>query len=352
MAAGACLAMLGTGIGLAGQAQAARRAPAAGAAKQATLVSVSCVRPTWCMAVGDAFGAHNVHQDLAEIWNGTSWRLVAAPVGAGLGQVACSATWNCLAFAGPGQYSGRNTPTFRWNGRKWLKIAEPKEASSIPSCVSRTMCIVGNGYAQSVLSWNGKTWTNTQLCGGNRNAQCVTSTSCSSVSFCMAVGTIENEIYNFDADTSIWDGTKWSDLVPPDGYDEGADSALSFVSCAGQTCLMLGSEDYEWDNTTKTWQDVPSPMGLPGGIRALSCSSGTDCMVIDGGSANAWWHAGAWTNPQFAPAGQLAHFVAVSCKGGSCLAVGYGTTAGKTLPRAESWNGTAWQLITPKAPAS
>src|SRR6185437_10632303 len=97
-AAGAGLALLGAGLGVAGQAQAAQRAPAAGGAKQATLLSVSCVRPTWCMAVGNAFGAHNVQQDLAEIWNGTSWRLVATPAGAGLGQVACSATWNCLAF--------------------------------------------------------------------------------------------------------------------------------------------------------------------------------------------------------------------------------------------------------------
>jgi hypothetical protein len=340
-AAGLGLAVLAAGIGLAGPAQ------AAGTAKPVVLAGVSCVRPTWCMAVGTALGAHNAPQNLAEIWNGTSWRLVATPSGTGLARVACSATWYCLAF-GEG---GRNTPAFRWNGRIWLKIPEPRGASSVPSCASRTMCIVGNGYEQSVLSWNGKKWTDTQLCGASASAQCITSTSCASTSFCMAVGTVKNEIYNLMAAVAVWDGKHWSNLYPPDVDDEGTDSSMDMVSCAGQVCLMLGSTDYAWDNTTKTWQDVSPTSEVSGGARALSCSSGTDCMTVGGYPANAWWHDGTWTDTENAPSGKNPLYVAVSCKSGSCVAVGYHFVGGKPQPLAESWNGTAWKFITPKSPA-
>jgi hypothetical protein len=346
-AAGVGLALVGAGLGLAGQAQAA---PAAGKTKPAQLTGVSCVRPTWCLAVGTAFGAKGASQDLAELWNGTSWRLVASPPGAGLASVACSATWYCLTLGV--QVSGPNTPAFRWNGRKWLKIAEPRGAASVPSCASRTMCIVGNGYAQSVLSWNGKNWTDTQLCGASASARCLTSTSCASTSLCMAVGSVKNEIYNVNASAALWDGEHWSVIYPPDVDDEGAESSMQLVSCAGHICLALGSTDYVWDLTTKTWQDVTPTNGVSAGGRAVSCGSSTDCMVITSGAPNPWWHDGTWTDTQFAPAGPRAQFAAVSCKGDSCVAVGDHMGSGRPRPAAESWNGTAWKVITPKSPAS
>src|ERR1700685_4476201 len=86
-AMGVGLAVLGAGVGLAGPGggaplvPAARRAWAAGAARPAMLSGVSCVRPSWCLAVGTAFGAHGASQDLAETWNGTSWRPPASPPG-------------------------------------------------------------------------------------------------------------------------------------------------------------------------------------------------------------------------------------------------------------------------------
>jgi len=300
------------------------------------------------MAVGTALGAHNAPQNLAEIWNGKAWRLVATPPGGGLGGVSCSATWYCLAFNG----QEAKTSALRWNGHKWLKITAPRGATAGPSCASRTLCIEPNGYEQSVLSWNGKKWTNTQLCGGSRSARCVTSTSCASTSLCMAVGTTENEIYNLMAAAAVWDGTRWSIIFPPDASDEGTDSSLAYVSCAGQICLVLGSTDYKWDNITKTWQDLTPPSGVLGAGRAVSCGSATDCMVIGFDSPNGWWHGGTWTATEFAPAGLRPQFVADSCKGGSCVAVGYHVVAGKEHPLAESWNGTVWKLITPKAPAS
>lgn len=292
--AGVCLAVLGAGVGLAGQAQAA---PSAGAAKPAILAGVSCVRPSWCMAVGTTFGAHGVTQNLSEIWNGTAWHLVASPSGSGLGGVSCSATWYCLALG----TQGGQTPAFRWNGSKWLKIAEPRGAAGPPSCARRSMCVVANSYAESVLTWNGSRWTNTQLCGGGPSSRCITSTSCVSASLCMAVGWGLNEIYNSNDSAHLWDGKQWSNSLLPNAEDEGDDSALYDVSCAGQNCLALGSSDFEWDNVAKTWQDVTPTNGVNTTARAVSCSSGTDCMAV-GAADNAWWHAGTWTSTNFAPA--------------------------------------------------
>jgi hypothetical protein len=343
LAAGVCLTVLGAGVGLAGQAQAAP--VAASKAKPAGLFGVSCVRPSWCMAVGAAFGAHNAEQNLAETWNGTAWHLVTTPAGTGLGGVSCSATWYCLAFGVNG------APALRWNGSKWLKITAPRGATSTPSCASRTLCIEPNSFAQSVLSWNGSQWKNTQLCGGTPSARCVTSTSCANTSLCMTVGSVENEIYNVNASASVWNGKQWSNALPPDGYDEGDDSALYQVSCAGQSCLALGSTDYEWDNTTSAWQDVTPDNGVRASGRALSCSSGTDCMVISGVRGNPWWHAGTWSNTQFVRSGKDSQFTAVSCKSGSCLATGFNFASGEHAI-AEFWNGSTWRIIAPKAPAS
>jgi hypothetical protein len=348
-AAGVCLAVVGAGIGLAGPAQAAG-AGAAGTVKSAALSGVSCVRPTWCMAVGSTFGAHGALQDLAEVWNGTSWRLVASPPGTGLAGVSCSATWYCLAIGDQGK--GHFTPAFQWNGRRWQTIAEPRSASSTPTCASRNNCFVGNSFAQSVLSWNGKTWTNTQLCGGTATARCVTSTSCANASLCMTVGSVENEIYNINASASVWDGKHWSSALPPDGYEEGVDSSQDQVSCAGQSCLAIGTTDYEWDNTAKTWQNVTPDNGVNPYGRALSCSSGTDCMAVSSDHGNPWWHAGTWSYTKFAPSGKNSVYVAVSCKSGSCVGVGGQDIAGQRTPIAELWDGAAWKLIAPKAPVS
>jgi len=301
------------------------------------------------MAVGTALGAHNAPQNLAEIWNGKAWRLVATPAGGRLDGVSCSATWYCLAF----NDQKAKTSALRWNGHKWLKITAPRGGTAAPSCASRSMCIEPNTYAQSVLTWNGKKWTNTQLCGGGPSARCVTSTSCANASLCMAVGSVKNEIYNVNESASVWNGTQWSNALPPGAFDEGTDSYLYQVSCAGQSCLVFGTNDYEWNTTTKIWQDVTPTNGVSTrSSRALSCSSDTDCMAIGYGPVNAWWHAGTWTATQFAPAGKQPPFRAVSCKSGSCVAVGYHSVAGKPRPLAESWNGTAWKVITPKAPAS
>jgi len=337
--------MLGTGISLAGQAQAA---PVAKAPVPAQLTSVSCVRPTWCMAVGTTFKGVYPANNLAEIWNGASWRLVATPAGAGLATVSCSATWYCLAFGSVDFLKGiKKAPAFRWNGSKWLKIPAPTKPVSV-SCASRTLCVTEHSHQQSVETWNGKLWTNTQLCGGG-SEHCTADTVCASASLCMTVGWGKTELYNEDALAHIWDGKQWSNSYVPEDGDAGIDSTLFGVSCTAQMCLAVGSPaSYEWDDVTKTWHDVTPGSGVKLSGLDVSCGSTTSCMMGGG----AWWNGSTWTNTQFAPApGTNPWYSWVSCKATMCLAVGATTIAHKERPIAQMWNGTAWNATTaPKAP--
>ena len=140
--------------------------------------------------------------------------------------------------------------------------------------------------------------------------------------------------------------------MPPDALDEGDSTYLSYVSCAGQSCLAVGTDDYQWDNTSKTWKDV-TPSGFAVGGRGLSCGGPTNCMMVSGQLGNAWWNGSTWAYTQFAPSGKFAEFMALSCRGSTCLAVGHKTSGGKQQPIAQRWNGAVWQIIAaPKAPVS
>jgi hypothetical protein len=301
------------------------------------------------MAVGSTIRAHSPAGNLAEIWNGGSWHKVATPAGAGLQSVSCSATWNCLALGRPNPVK---VAVWRWNGSKWRKLPAPQKPQYFDvSCGSRTMCVTEHSHQQSVLTWNGKQWSNTQLCGGG-SEHCTVDTSCASASLCMTVGYGKNEYYYKDALVHIWDGKQWSNSFVPEDAQLGPDSTLFWVSCTGQMCLAIGSPvSYEWDTTTKTWHDVTPDNGVALSGADVSCGSSTSCMMVGGlQGGNPWWNGSTWTSTQSAPApGKNPDYLWVSCKATMCLAVGVTTVSGKERPIAQSWNGTAWRATT--APA-
>ena len=114
-----------------------------------TLLSVSCVGPSFCLAVG---GTGSV--PLAETWNGTAWTLatVALPTGttdADLTSVSCVATTICQVL---GTAIGSANTIFgnQWNGSalSLTAAATPPSSATTPipealgmSCVSATWCL-------------------------------------------------------------------------------------------------------------------------------------------------------------------------------------------------------------------
>ena len=77
--------------GLGGAIPAAGAVQPASSASAAELTGVSCPALSWCMAVGSYTTAAGVQHALAQVWNGSSWKVIKPP-GSTLTGVSCTAT--------------------------------------------------------------------------------------------------------------------------------------------------------------------------------------------------------------------------------------------------------------------
>jgi hypothetical protein len=141
-----------------------------------SLTAVSCTTPAICVAVGDQSDGGTVTRTLAETWDGTNWRVVPSPNPGTVGilyGVSCSATTNCVAV---GRYysdgSTDHTLAETWNGAAWSVTPSPDPAGSVTifvlgvSCTSATWCVAvgfsANGSGEDVTlveSWTGTAWS-------------------------------------------------------------------------------------------------------------------------------------------------------------------------------------------------
>jgi hypothetical protein len=197
----------------------------------------------------------------------------------------------------------------------------------------------------------------------------LSSVSCSSSTFCFAVGEFAPGQSSFSTLLERWNGTKWS-LRTSKAVDPGAD--LQGISCSSSSsCIAVGSSEStggplaaSFNGTKWTIQAVPLPAGNEGGsLAGVSCSSGTSCTAV-GSYANSSgtlltlaeilsgtsWTVQATPNPAGAVRSSLA---AVSCTaGGACTAVGTSTDSGNNESTlAEARNGTSWLIQTTSSPS-
>ncbi len=98
--------------------------------------------------------------------------------------------------------------------------------------------------------------------------------SCSSESFCAAVG---------DLGLSTYDGTGWSAVTPT-----GSGSTRPQVSCSNGFCMAAAADAHRWRYQNGTWTDLGA---LPG-IHSLDCFL-TTCIAEAGGQAH-MYEDGAW----------------------------------------------------------
>ena len=244
------------------------------------------------------------------------------------------------------------------------------------SCTSTTNCVaVGyydNGSVAAMLAehWNGTAWSlDTVPTPPGSLGDDLGSVSCTSSSFCVALGT-------FDAGAGPmaiavhWNGSAWSLVSIP--HPSVLDNGLNDIACLSTTdCTAVGtyntgatSETYvaRWDGTA--WSIVPSPnVGPPGtsnGLRSVSCTSATTCMavgVVDDGSSTSTlamtWDGSTWTivpSPNAGSAGANNNLGSVACTSAtSCVAVGrYFDSGWNSL--AMTWNGSAWTVVPAASP--
>ena len=305
------------------------------------LEDVSCVRATYCFAVGSSIDDAGDSKTLVERWDGTRWSIVPSPSpnsgpGSGLRGISCASVIFCIAVGG-----ANHMPLVeRWDGARWNIVATPNPSAGAAflvavSCTSATSCIaVGDSstsadrYQTLVERWDGTHWSivaSPNPAGSNFNF--LESVSCTTATNCVAVGSAGDGIHPVPV-VQRWNGTRMaSETVPGDGI-------LRAVSCTSATsCLAVGSEHSppfkgltaRWDGTR--WSAVPGPGPL---ISGLSCASANDCTAVGGThfqpqprSFMEHWDGNGWSAMPSPDPPDIDFLRAVSCAGTTfCVAVG------------------------------
>ena len=237
------------------------------------LASVSCLSRRFCVAVGSS-----TRGPLAEVWNGAVWKIVATPTRLGAGTsntddarftgVSCAASDACTAVG----TVGSATLVERWDGNKWTveRTANRRDTFSQlngVSCPTPTTCVaVGTGAgtlerqhvdgdpgtelerrrprAGGVMPgvdrlYRGGTRTTGILLerdtlDADQSAQAAAGSipqlhgvSCSSVTFCLAVGSQERENGSTVSYAYVWDGMTWTAQRPGPASEFHASVAVS-----------------------------------------------------------------------------------------------------------------------------
>ncbi|HEY2638792.1 MAG TPA: hypothetical protein VGI66_02755 [Streptosporangiaceae bacterium] len=193
---------------------------------------ISCASPASCLFVGDHWaGRKGPAANLAETWNGSSWRIVTAtgPAGSaisGLDDVACPTTRFCLAvgFAGPSRRS-QNTAYTWTNGKTWRRISVPRPTGARNSelgglaCFDSSNCMAVGNYQNRAghdvpfaARWHNGRWRLLATPAVRRQRDTsFQGISCPTVTLCMAVGNTEDNTRGryFHAFAEVWTNGKW-----------------------------------------------------------------------------------------------------------------------------------------------
>jgi hypothetical protein len=299
---------------------------------------VACASPASCLFVGDHWsGKRGAAVNLAEAWDGSSWRIVATTGPGGtsysfLDDVACPTTRFCLVVGGAGSGRKYHDTAFTWeNGTTWRRIKVPSPGH------------VRNSELAGVACFNSKN--------------------------CMAVGNYTSASGHVVGFALRWHGGRWKLQVTPSiakqhwAYFEG-------VSCPmAKRCVAVGlTEDktrFEiYHAFAETWNagrwHVSELRRSPSFFYAISCPASRVCFASGGTypSLRAFerplieaWNGSSWAKQH--PVGTSAPYVAdqmqnVSCVSrNDCEAVGFSSrprasSSDHTL--AEKWNGQRWTV--------
>jgi hypothetical protein len=184
----------------------------------------------------------------------------------------------------------------QWNGTQWRLDSHSNGALQGVSCTSVRFCMaVGSSGALTLVEqWNGSTWHMARSPNPRSNSDALDAVSCTSPSFCAAVGS-----FSAGSRTLVeqWNGTRWARSPSPNVGP--AQTGLMGVSCVGtQFCEAVGIANEGWPLPQfihtfvvafngSTWTHVPSPNGTTvrnagNYLNAVSCSSRQFCIAVGG----------------------------------------------------------------------
>lgn len=316
------------------------------------LSAISCTLATRCMATGSYVTGSGKLVALTESWNGTSWHRQPASRAAEsvLSDVSCTTAARCIAVGAIGDHA---TLAEAWNGTAW-RVTPPAPGNqgfptglNLVSCSGLTCLALGTfGLSEA---WNGSEWQIIPEHPGN-------DVSCASPGWCMEVGTAcigdPGDCQPISV-AALWNGTNWQPIKLPPG------TGLNTVSCTSTSfCMAVGRDTAEiWNGTSWRTRKLPGTFGTAGpGITAVSCARPPACMAVGnyvarvGSRDEAFnvaeiWNGTSWRRlPTAGPGGGLTD---VSCTSKSrCMAVGLSPArAAGTNVLAERWNGRRWHLL-------
>ncbi len=246
--------------------------------RSSPFVSVSCITPSWCMAVGVSSGG----APESGYWNGAKWKLKPMPrprhpaQHITLAEVSCTEQRFCMAVgdysygvgAMPSTGARDRTLAERWNGSSWqvvlsVDVASWDQLSAISCTSSRACTAVGSSASQQFAlaeRWNGSRWNTERVPNVNRIGYTrLTAVSCGSVSACMALGTYNGGIM---AIAESWNGVAWKLHPMPSPPQSAPYVQLDGLSCTGpDACVAVGTDGSTlaeiW--TDAHWHITPTP---------------------------------------------------------------------------------------------
>ena len=312
------------------------------------LTGVSCVSSSFCMAVGYA-GDGGGFDTLTEVWDGSTWSIVPSPNVSGsiydyLQAVSCTSTTFCMAvgYEVPGGKNVTLVETF--DGGSWSIVPSPNEPGSADdylhgvSCRSAGECTLVGAYINTRLDLDGtlvETWNGGFLSirpspNGSSYLNDLAEVSCSSRSFCAAVGNQTAGHAQFER--TLAETTKTADWsVEPVGDASTFANELDGVSCtSADLCRAVGwffngtatrPLVEEWDGTA--WSVKASPnFGVT--LNAVSCRSADACTAVGNGGLIESWDGVSWAVVRTdRTIDKKRHLAAVSCDTATvCTAVG------------------------------
>ena len=157
----------------------------------------------------------------------------------------------------------------------------------------------------------------------------LSSVSCVTASFCLAVGSTSTQSYSNSALAATWNGTSWTEVAGPSGWGRATD-----VDCVTSTfCMVTGVNSGNSVQFTvfngSSFAGGQSITG-PARVTAVACGSTTFCVAV-GSDDNAAegnmlfeWNGSTWTDMNLAltPTDAQRYLNDVECyNSGACVAV-------------------------------
>ncbi len=355
-----------------------------GSSETYALTAVSCTSISSCVAVGSAQpdSPTGPRQPVALTWDGSTWIAETLPTDPSLSYninaVSCTSTTSCVAVgdfctstSGCNASTVDQTVALSWNGSVWSAMDTPTIAGNSVlqgvSC-SSSRC-EGVGYQGPLNNGNiltesfaAETWTVTEHPPNDVTYNPLSGVSCTSPSFCVAVGAYMNQDFLRQVLIEQWNGTAWTVVPSPNsGFDP-----VNAVSCSNPDwCVAVGyqpgSEGYNatfvetWDGTSWNVTPTPNPSGSDQELYGVSCTSSAWCVAVGtsiSGTVSGYglietWNGTSWTIDSSDPS--IDDLSDVSCASDtSCAASGQGSVQGQSYdqPAVEMFNGAGWSLST------